>query len=341
MSANTSILEGGNARFFGPVTCLMVQGDDGKYYPWYPEADRQLDSLSVDKNGIYQASKYGVYGWNRVSVNVPQTSSVTGKDPQTGQEMTVTSDPETGELVETVVPVEIRIETPPTFTGPYGDGAYIDFSGLTVAAYDANGDKMQDVPFGQLIFPVTVTRYDPDADATYEATGGHLPQFGISAIPMFQGSVVLTNQQGDILEIDCHLPTFAYAYRNIDVLYLISAATEPQRLAYTTRVNGFVNDIYTTTAATEYDGKKAYQAGAGGYSDWPVSTAQISKPYTEVNPRQGNMNELAWSMLYGTVVQTGGTAIPVQWQRSGDGAILETAFYVSVINISPNNNSGN
>ena len=73
MSANTSILEGGNARSFGPVTCLMVQGDDGKYYPWYPEADRQLESLSVDKNGIYQASKYGVYGWRSVNAYVPST----------------------------------------------------------------------------------------------------------------------------------------------------------------------------------------------------------------------------------------------------------------------------
>lgn len=157
MSANTTIQEGGKGYPFGPVKCLMVEGDDGKYYPWYPEAERQLDSLNVDKNGIYLASKYGVYGWSRVSVNVPQTDSVTGRDPETGQEVTVRADPETGEIIETVIPSEIRVTTLPTKT-TYTDGETINYTGIVVHGYSSTGQDIGEIPFSELVFPVTTAQ---------------------------------------------------------------------------------------------------------------------------------------------------------------------------------------
>lgn len=157
MSANTTIQEGGKSYPFGPVKCLMVEGDNGEFYPWYPEADRALDSLSVTQNGIYRASDRGVYGWNRVSVNVAQSDRVTGKDPETGEEKTVTVDPQTGELVETIVPTEIRVTTLPTKT-EYTNGEIIDYSGIVVHAYSSTGQDMGAVPFGELVFPVTTAQ---------------------------------------------------------------------------------------------------------------------------------------------------------------------------------------
>lgn len=222
MSANTTIQEGGKDYPFGPVKCLMVEGDNGEFYPWYPEADRALDSLSVDKNGIYRASERGVYGWNRVSVNVAQADRVTGRDPDTGEEKTVTVDPETGELVETVVPVEIRIETPPTFTGPYGDGAYIDFTGLTVAAYGANGDKMLDVPFNELIFPVTVTDYSKATGEENVYTKDGITALGIA------NDTYRPNRAGNYVSAPL------YMYQDHEVM----GTTAEAQIAYVTQYNG-------------------------------------------------------------------------------------------------------
>lgn len=353
MSANTSILEGGNARSFGPVTCLMVQGDDGKYYPWYPEADRQLESLSVDKNGIYQASKYGVYGWSRVSVNVPQTSSVTGKDPQTGQEMTVTSDPETGELVETVVPVEIRIETPPTFTGPYGDGAYIDFSGLTVAAYDANGDKMQDVPFGELIFPITVARYNPDASGEYgRATSSLLPTGGY--VPIYNSPVCdyelnnPTHLYGHYIGIaGATGGIFKPANNNYQIVFASASRGEisyfQRDLVLDYDGNASIQDhAYQLNLANPYtyNGKTVYWNYLGLPGDRIIEGVHIIPTY-DAPIMIVDRGKIAWTMIYGDTEITGGTQVPVQWQRPGDGAVLETSFGIIVTDISPNNNDGN
>lgn len=41
---------------------------------------------------------------------------------------------------------------------------------------------------------------------------------------------------------------------------------------------------------------------------------------------------LAYVMLYGDIDYTdGGTQIPVQWERPGDGTILETTFGITVV----------
>lgn len=155
MSENTSIQEGGGSFPFGPVVALMVKGDDDKYYSWYPESSRQLDSLSVEANGVYQASKQGVYGWSSIYINVLQTDHVTGTDPDTGEEVVVRTDPETGEIVETVIPSEIRITTLPTKTS-YAPGEAIDMTGATIKAYSATSQEMQTVPISEIRISPTV-----------------------------------------------------------------------------------------------------------------------------------------------------------------------------------------
>lgn len=346
MSANTSITEGGKGYTFGQVKCLMVEGDNGEFYPWYPEADRALDSLSVTQNGIYRASDRGVYGWNRVSVNVAQTDRVTGRDPDTGDEKTVTVDPETGELVETVVPVEIRIETPPTFTGPYGNGAYIDFTGLTVAAYGANGDKMLDVPFNELIFPVTVT------DA--------------SAVVVGKGTKTLNGKSVEVARVytirqDCKAG--GEWVLNMSVTNSCSAGV---LIIYVGGLRA-VSDVYDGSVHYQYsqDGEYWYAQELRGKTGFNGTTETLGNSIVtgepmyagEVEGRDRVGDDIAWKRydtptlqqspyspaetadiaLHGEGNIEGGQQIPVQWQCPGSGEILETSFYIEVVNVSPNN----
>lgn len=315
MSANTSISEGGKGYPFGPVKCLMVEGDDGEFCPWYSEADRALDSLSVTQNGIYRASDRGVYGWNRVSANVPQTDRVTGRDPETGDEKTVTVDPETGELVETVVPVEIRIETPPTFTGPYGDGAYIDFTGLTVAAYGANGDKMLDVPFNELIFPVTIAHYD--GSQAQEMSDGA----GLNAVIGTANGDLIIRKTAQRVNVNGHICleggfTAILTYYN-GVVYL---ARYGGQIGVTIDVSG------ESSAGTW---------GTAIYSNLFTRVQAMEKlgiPASEVDPEGKDVD---------TLYPVGGSPIPVQWRCTDSGEILETSFNIIVVDVSPNNNAGN
>ena len=355
MSANTNISEGGKGYSFGPVKCLMVEGGNGDFYPWYPEADRQLDSLSVNKNGIYRASDRGVYGWSRVSVNVATTDRVTGKDPDTGEEKTVTVDPETGELVETVVPVEIRIITPPTFIGPYGDGAYIDFSGLTVAAYDANGDKMQDVPFGELIFPIAVARYDPDASGEYgRATSSLLPT-GVY-VPIYNSPVCdyelnnpTRNYSHYIGIVGATGGIFKPANNNYQIVFASASSGEisffQRQLSINYDGNPSIRDdaVPPLDLANNYthNGKTVYWNYAGLPNNHISQGVHFIPTYDAPIMNDVNRDMVAWTMIYGDTEITGGTQIPVQWQRPGDGATLETSFGIIVTDISPNNNDGN
>ena len=329
MSANTSITEGGKPRPFGPVKVLMVQGSDGKYYPWFPESDRALSTLSVDKNGIYRASDKGVYGWSRVSVNVPQNEGVSGKDPDTGEDVYVHPDPETGELVEDVLPVEIRIITPPTFTGPYGDGAYIDFTGLTVAAYGANGDKMQDVPFNELVFPVTVTdigQVQP-GEGERDVSGTDLtPPVYIKplAVGMFFNNLVVKEVSGGV---------YGFCMRGVN--YEFAVASYVPGYVTVARDDGSFPETFRANTEFNYGGKTCFIGGAGTMGFEPRSSVAFSAYQSVGAPSAAGI------ALLGTKQIDGGQPIPVQWPRKGDGAVLETSFYVEVVDVSPSNNDGN
>ena len=329
MSANTSLKEGGKARAFGPVTALMVQGDDGKYLPWVPESERQLDTKSVNKNGVYQAKKDGVYGWRSVSVNVPTDQGVTGTDPTTGQQVAVGVGP-TGELTETVVPVEIRVETPPTFTGPYGDRAYIDFSGLTVAAYGEDGNKMQDVPFNELIFPVTVTDINQaqPGQGERDVTGTDLnaPVYlKPLAVGMYYNNLLIQSVEGSPYGILIRTSNTFYGMAS----YLPSAVT-------TARDDGSHQEYYRCNTEYTYGGKTC--CIGGGITTGVYIPERVSIPISA--KQKQSAEETAGIALLGTKEIGGGQYVPVLWQRPGDGAVLETGFYIDVVDVSPSNNDG-
>jgi hypothetical protein len=153
--ANFTIKEGGQARAF-TAKRLQTPLAGGGVEQWVPEDEHRLGTLYATKDGDYKAADEGYYAYSEVTASVPSSGHVTGKGPD-GNTYDYTVDAD-GYLTETKVPSEIRITTPPTVT-TYTDGDTINFAGLVVTAYDADGQSMGEVPFNELIFPVSEADY--------------------------------------------------------------------------------------------------------------------------------------------------------------------------------------
>ena len=145
MSKAIKINEGGMSRQFGDVKRLWTrQNGSDELLPWVPETDRGLKTRTIDKNGIYVAENEGTYAWSSVTVNVPDNISVTGKG-RDGKQHAITKNPQTGELVDTLVPSSIVVEYPPTTPyGIYNDGQPIVKVGMVVKAYMEDGTIWED-----------------------------------------------------------------------------------------------------------------------------------------------------------------------------------------------------
>lgn len=359
MSVNTSITEGGKIRHFSHVKALMVQGEDEKYYPWYPEEDRALkNTMTVDKNGVYQASKMGVYGWKSVNVNVPTTEGITGKDPDTGEEVYVHPDPE-GELVNDVLPVRIDVTTPPTKT-EYTDGEIIDYSGIFVHAYSAKGTDLGAVPFNGLVFPIKTAVYDMakyqpdqatlnDTSFLYNNPPVSLPVLiGYGNIydsadynPTYHGEYRI-----EIIESSDIVYGFCYGYEDYEAFRIILCSKEAFKVRV---VHNFYNEYFNPPDRVDirqFDATRQYIHNGTGHFHYRQGVISIGQdqyksthymtdgPVMWVNSRNlltntDFMYDTIEVILYGTILP-GGNPIPVQWSRPGDGAILETTFTITV-----------
>lgn len=341
MSANTSIKEGGQARSFGPVAALMVQGDDGKYLPWVPESERQLDTKSISKNGVYQAKKDGVYGWRSFHVNVPTDQGVTGTDPTTGQQVAVGVDPTTGELTETAVPVEIRITTPPSQLS-YTDGEQIIMDGAIITAYDASGNEMQIVPLSEItIHPVTALldesiytkEYIEIQNTSFPALSGFVPMVAV-------GSNYKITTEGDSYDetiIEGGKRTALFVGKNKGCLFI--AASDIPFTCIMTMVFEKGGKQYKSTYGSHYatfGSTVYYVAIQTGIGDGEIISAD---PYNTTDMTWSTSNtkfyaqRIAWELIYGDIIDHRSgyhQTITVSWPRPGDGAVLETTFDILV-----------
>lgn len=77
---------------------IKTHGIGGGSVTWVPEADTRCVALTVTENGSKNASDEGVYGWDVVTVSIPNAGSVTGT--KNGVRYSVTVD-ENGNLVFT------------------------------------------------------------------------------------------------------------------------------------------------------------------------------------------------------------------------------------------------
>ena len=315
---------------------IQTQAIGGGSVTWVPEADTRCVALKVTENGSKSASDEGVYGWDYVAVSIPG-SSVTGIDPATGQETTVTVNPETGDIVKTVVPVEIRVTTPPTKTD-YTEGETIDYSGIVVHAYSSTGQDMGAVPFNELVFPVTT------AQGGDEWSDGH----GLNAMmlyytPHWSITEWLQIYPGRIDEEQVYVNGDAVGsttYEGSSFPATYGSHSEPGTML-ATRYNGenyFASisgsrelnlfalfEGYTTQSGQrkltgwQGVGGSSTTAGVGRFTKGSWSEELTNLPQSTVNPTTVDPTNLHATQ-----------SLPVQWPRTGDGAILETSFTINV-----------
>jgi len=340
MSKNIIIQEGGIGKQLA-VDKLKTNLVGGGSCLWVPEVEINLGTKSVSENGTYVASDDGYYGYSQFTVSGVGTA--TGRDPTTGDEKQVTVDPETGDLVETVLPSEIRVITPPT--NPYGtyiDGQTITKDGMVVKAYSANGVELQTVPIGEITINPTQAVYDKSKDrkrsgtATSDLIGGTIGIYNgqgvvtpTGASTTFStlagvhgvGSTVdaAVRQNGDIrcITASANAP-FDYA----NVYYQYNESPEGIEAQYVDNMRSTSGEAYT------YDGKTVH------YTSMVVPP--ISPAYTlnfNASENDSDTAILAWVMVYGdTEITPAGSpqTITVSWPRPGDSKVLTATFEILV-----------
>ncbi|MBO7670971.1 MAG: hypothetical protein J6S60_10325 [Oscillospiraceae bacterium] len=354
---NPSIKEGGIARIFGGIKKLFTRQSGGDaLIAWVPESERNLGTKHITKNGVYKASDDGYYAYSSVTVNVSTDTGVTGAEDD-GEQHYVRPNAETGELVDTLVPSSIQVVTPPTFTGPYGDGAYIGFDGMVVKAFLASGEVWEDaghpggvIPFNELVFPVTVAEYNPDAPSEYgRSTSSILPSGGY--VPIYSEAVCnyqLNNPTKNyshnlgIVGVGTTGGLFKPSNNNYQLIFASAKREEITYIRKTlyidvngdTKINETVAPTLNMGDSYTHDGKKVYYAYASVPGNSTIAGVNTIPTYDAPIMNVGR-GEIAWTMVYGSTEITGGTPIPVNWSRPGDGVILEDAFAITVVDITP------
>lgn len=318
MAKSIIIQEGGIGKQL-TVDKLQTNKVGGGTCNWVPEDDARLTTKSISEDGTYTASDEGYYGYSQVTVH--GIGRVTGIDPQSGEEKTITTDPTTGEIVEEVVPVEIRITTPPAKT-EYHTGEAIDMSGAVIKAYGATGQEMQTVPLNQItINPAVVPEELPDISIEYDASEleGTYQMNPLDFVRTFteryQGmqdddpSVIVSATTGYFLTV----PTGFFWVSDISGTIIWSGNPTYDR---TTHVDAYevVIDGQTVTMAV-------YAVTSPG-----AQTSPTTYPY---NPPGSVLRDM-YRLLYMDYGQREETEISVSWPRPGDGRILETSFNIAV-----------
>ena len=357
MSENIRIAEGGMLRRFGPVAKLKTAKQGGGSCLWIQKKDVTLGTKYVNENGVFRPADDGKYGFSQFTAAVTDSGSVTGKK-QDGNTYKISKDG-SGNLVERELPTSIKITTPPTVIS-YLNGASIDFSGLIVKAYDGNGnlwtkDGLVDgvVPTDQLIFPVQVAVYDPDAEAagSYMTTGldigplkGNVPCYKtVTGSKKWRHN---STEYTSSCHAECNPGVFTvFKVRRYDYIFFYAANDFGPGLLerWTDTLSGRVHE-YTLEINVLYPwldmiiGWSSFASAVFGpyesmdtliSEDLKFDTANGENEYTEMTETQ--RKNLAYTMLYGDYAgSTGGASVPVQWSRPDDKEILEDTFGINV-----------
>lgn len=335
MSKNISVQEGSIGKQL-TVDKLKTNLVGGGSCLWVPEDEINLGTKSVSENGTYVASDDGYYGYSQFTVS--GVGTVTGRDPTTGDEKQVSVDPETGDLVETVLPSEIRVITPPT--NPYGvyiDGQTITKDGMVVKAYSANEVEIQTVPIGEITINPTQAVYDASKDRK---------RSGTATSDLIGGTIDIYNGQGVITPTGVSTTFTAIAGLhgvgstvdaavriNGAVRCIVASANTPFDYAYVFyEYNEGVeryNDSSRTASgvAYTYNGKTVY------YNSISASGAAAYTVDFNASENDSNVEKLAWAMIYGDLEITPAGSpqtITVSWPRTGDGRVLTDTFEILV-----------
>ena len=194
MSEAIKIKEGGVDRSQNQINKLKTNTVGGGVCFWVPETERQTDDKRITANGTYTAEDDGLYGYDEITVSVPNTGSMSGKGAD-GNDYSITVD-DNGYIVETKIPSAIQITTPPPKVS-YVEGETIDYTGIVVKLYDGEGNLFTDsrypdgtIPVSELTFPVTVAHAEGDG-------GGA----GVQTLPVNWISPYNSNTYADTFDI--------------------------------------------------------------------------------------------------------------------------------------------
>lgn len=349
MSKNIIIQISGTPATFDATPRLRTDGVGVGRIGWIPETESRTGALAVNKNGEYTAASKGVYGFSKAVVKVP-ADSVTGKKSD-GNSYTISTDA-SGNIVETKVPSEIRITTPPALL-EYTDGETIDFTGLSVTAYDGNGQSMGAVPFEELILPMTTAEYDPSAGPIEELIETDLDVGAVdSPFPTSEsisGSAIWQKPGGQVgymynTDFSASGAKLMLIYAGDNQYAVVAASKTPATLTVHAVAEGVFPErtrtfelALTTLYGETFYGVSVASAFFGPYEsgDEPIEPVSIKGAIAnggnEAHLNGEQVTNLEYAMLFGSVAgYGGGVNVPVQWPRTGDGNILETSFGISV-----------
>lgn len=319
MSKDGIIQEGGRGKTItaDKLRTSVVGGGDCL---WVPEDEVQLSEKTINENGVYMAADDGYYGYSQVTVNGIGAATGRGAD---GNDYTVHTDGD-GNLVEEKIPSRIEVVTPPTRT-TYGDGETIDFSGIVVKQYDANGNDMGDIPFSELVFPVTMADIGEQSDGTGSIDGvefeyrrgdrqKELRSNEIHIVRTVPPDVFVVG--GGYLMSEVSGATVNYGYNS---KYYISLR-QFQVISYN-EVTGEVWATHTVPSEPKsVDGNVFYSSQAVYYP-----TTSPFHAHTTVDEF-----DAARVLLFGQGhKEGGGQTIPVEWYRPGDYRTLESSFTIT------------
>ena len=323
MSKNITIQEGGTPFNFS-VDKLRTSQVGGGHVDWVPEDETRLTQKTFTSNGKFPASRYGYYGFSEVTINV-KGAAVTGRGDD-GKEHYVDVDDD-GKIRSIIVPTAIGITVPATVL-TYGNGAYIVFDG-TVVALNADGTVwISDsrypqgiIPNNELILSDTVADINKVVHADEDGT------FYVS-----DGSLFTTNWQsddGNNYIIVPPLVKIVSMYNGSGSQYVVCISNDPFTAIGEKFQNGVVL-VESTIAAIPYtyNGKNYYYTSTEWYSPAPVVTIK-SNTYTDLIP------DAFAAAIGGRAVGEDGQPITLSWARPGDGEVLQTTYYISVVDIAP------
>ena len=324
-------------RNFSGVRRLKTDLQGGGTCNWLPESELTTKELRVTQGGSYLPSQEGAFAFTKITVDVPNEpgKGITGHDPDTGEDMTITVDPETGELEETIMPSSIDVTIEPTKM-TYEDGDTIDYTGIQVKAFDAQGDVWQSadypdgiIPFEELILSATIAEATPVEGDEWDVSGTDLKQ-PVYLKEVHEGDWILgepdqiesryiTKIVGTSPVYMCDLATNIQGWVLSIFLSLESYSVASQRKAPSSWDPHWAQD----------NGERVEIAGIGSAYVSSVPTQSFQTRNVETSAKQDvDYMEFAVLALHGGGRKSGDMPVPVQWKRPNDRKTLETSFNI-------------
>ena len=340
MSKNISILEGRITRVFSGLRKLFTrQSGSDDMIAWVPESDRQLTTKYITQNGVYRASDDGYYAYSSVTVSVPTDTGVTGEGDD-GEQHYVAPDPETGELVDEVIPSSIVVETPPTNQyGIYKDGQAIGKGGMVVKAYLASGELYTGLPDGivpneQITLVPSSAAYDASTDTRDSWAAdidksqlSHPDNITLPINPIFKSLSLSSDRDTDTHEVFGDGYIVPYADGNMVTLGFVARDSSAYVILTRSSDGATIRTNARRISGSQYYGKTVLPVWIS-----PKGKVSAATEIIDISPNDV-WADVAKVVYEGTLTKNPAGShqtITAEWPRTGDGATLSDTFEILV-----------